>query len=64
MIKIVKTENGERVVVVEGVLEEMVTSLSFVSYQSLESMQFLPFQKGSMEGKLILNICPHKNCNK
>jgi hypothetical protein len=60
----VKTENGERVVIVDGVHQEEVVSLSFLNYQSLESMQFLPFQKNSMEAKLILNICPHKNCNK
>jgi hypothetical protein len=64
VIKIVKTENGERVVIVDAVHSGEINTLSFLNYQTLESTQFLPFQKNSMESKLILNICPHKNCNK
>lgn len=34
-IKIVKTENGERVVVVEGVISAEIVGLSFLNYQTL-----------------------------
>jgi len=38
--------------------------MSFTNFYNLQSTNFLPFQKDSLESKLILNICPHKNCNK
>lgn len=65
-IRIIKTENGEKIVSLEGQQQEGVERdiMNFVPFCQLESTLFMPFQKGSMESKLILNISPYKNCNK
>lgn len=39
-------------------------NLNFLNFSTLEPRDFMPITKDSIENKLILNISPHKNCNK
>lgn len=63
-VKIIRTENGERVINVDNLGCQSVEVLNFVPFAQVNPEEFMPFIKNSMESKLILNISPHKNCNK
>ena len=63
-IRILKTENGEKATAVDCLHESEVVDLRFCDYHSMAIRDFLPFEKGSLESRLILPVSPHRNCNK
>ena len=63
-IKIIKTENGENITLVDSLQSQEIQNLNFVDFAKIKAEEFIPFSKNSIENKLILNISPHKNCNK
>lgn len=63
-VRLVRTENGEQILSLDGAHSAEIITMTFVAYCQLESTEFMPFQKNSLESKLILNISPHKGCNR
>ena len=63
-VKIIKTENGENVTLVDSLSISEIYNLNFVEFEHIKAEEFMPFTKNSIESKVILNISPHKNCNK
>lgn len=63
-IKMLKTENAEKVLVSEKYHQSAVEHVNWVAYQRLPSEQFTPFRKDSIEQRLLLQVSPHAGCER